>query len=338
MASIKNEDLLALKSYITAADSSQYSALAATTLVLDLTHSNLAQRHAEIRFDARDTVDELRRRIHQKTGTPPGSQHLQLKSGGVLYYEIPPETESNRMLGYYSLPRGANVHCVDLDPHSSSANGGYEDTSLVEKFRLTDEEYDRKKGTLRDWGRKRREEDPNFTLRRHAREHAELVEARRAYREGGVVKDGFEVDESTGGTIVRSEGGESRSVVGGGDRGNDDDSKSAAAMVAEEHGPDTIAHLAIGSRCQMQPGSRRGEVAFVGPIDELGGGGHWVGVVLDEPVGKTDGTVRSSGVRYFEAPGSNRGGFFRGRNVEAGDFPEIDIMDELENSSSEDEL
>ena len=55
------------------------------------------------------------------------------------------------------------------------------------------------------------------------------------------------------------------------------------------------------------------------------------------PVGKTDGTVKSSGVQYFEAPGPNRGGYFRGKNVEAGDFPELDIMDELE-SDSEDEL
>jgi len=63
-----------------------------------------------------------------------------------------------------------------------------------------------------------------------------------------------------------------------------------------------------------------------------------VGIILDEPVGKMDGTVASSGARYFEAPGANRGGFFRGKNVEGGDFPEIDIMAELEDSDSKDEL
>lgn len=330
-SAVRNEDLLALKSYVTAADSTQYDALAATTLVLDLTHSNLAQRHAEIRFDARDTVDELRRRIHQKTGTPPGSQRLQLKSGGVTIHEIAPETESDRMLGYYSLPRGANVHCVDTNPYSDSANGAYEDTSLVEKYRMTDEEYDRRQGTLRDWGRKRKEEDPDFTWRRHAREHAELVEARRLYREGGIIKEGFELDESTG-TIERMA---VEHDVAAKKENVENNSKSAAEV---EHGPDSVAHLSVGARCQVQPGSRRGEIAFVGPIDELGGGGHWAGVVLDEPVGRTDGTVKSSGARYFEAPGPNRGGFFRGKNVEAGDFPEIDIMDELDDSDSEDEL
>ena len=324
-SSIKNEDLLALKSYIVGADATQYSALAASTLVLDLTHSNLHQRHAEIRFDKHDTVDELRRRIHQKTGTPPHSQHLQLKSGGVVYHEILPECESERMLGYYNLALGANVHCIDIDPHSSSARGAYEDVSLVEKYRMTDEEYDQRKGTLRDWGRRKKEEDPEFSLRRHAREHAELVEARRLYRESGVLKDGFEVESS--GTVIRCEDIEYTESSK-----KDTDNKSEAEI---EFGLDSILHLSLNSRCQVQPGSRRGEIAFLGPIDELGGGGHWVGVILDEPMGKTDGTVSSSGIRYFEAPGSNRGGFFRGKNVIGGDYPEIDIMDEIEDSEDE---
>ena len=249
-------------------------------------------------------------------------QRLQLISGGVLYHEILPETESNRMLGYYNLPRGANVHCIDIDPHSKSAGGAYEDTSLVEKFVLSDEEYNKRKGTLRDWGRKQKENDPEFSLRKHAREHAELVEAKRLYRESGVVKDGFEIDGSGG--IVRRE--KEEVVV------STEKNESAAEV---EFGEESIRHLSLHSRCQVQPGGRRGVIAYLGTIDELGGGGHWAGVILDEPVSKTDGTVQSSGVRYFEAPGPNRGGFFRGKNVEAGDFPEIDIMDELEDSEDE---
>ena len=320
MASIKNEDLLALKSYITAADATQYSSLAATTLVLDLTHSNLQQRHAEIRFDKHETVDDLRQRIHQKSGTPPHHQHLQLKSGGSVFYEILPNTESERLLGYYNLPLGANVHCIDINPHSSSAGGAYEDTSLVEKYRMTDEEYDKRKGTLRDWGRQKKDNDPGFSLKKHAREHAQLVEARRLYRESGEVKNGFEIDESNG-IIVRCNDNDNTNVSA------EKETEKGEAEI--EHGPDSIQHVTLNSRCQVQPGSRRGEVAFIGTIDELGGGGHWVGVILDEPVGKSDGQP------YFEAPGPNRGGFFRGKNVEVGDFPEIDIMDELDDSEDE---
>lgn len=96
-----------------------------------------------------------------------------------------------------------------------------------------------------------------------------------------------------------------------------------------KYGPMSVEHLSLHSRCQVQPGSRRGEIAFIGVINELGGGDYWIGVILDEPLGKTDGIVSSSGVRYFEAPGPNRGGFFRGKNVEVGDYPKIDVTDEF---------
>ena len=39
---------------------------------------------------------------------------------------------------------------------------------------------------------------------------------------------------------------------------------------------------------------------------------------------------------YFDAGGPNMGGFVRGKNVQVGDYPERDIMDEF--SDSEDEL
>lgn len=321
-STIKNKDLLALKAYITAADTTQYDSLAATTLVLDLTHSNLSQRHAEIRFDKHDTVDCLRQKIHQKTGTPPHMQHLQLKTtaGGSIFYEILPEMESEKKLGFYNLPHGANVHCVDINPHSSSAGGAYENTALVEKYKMSEEEYDKRKGTLRDWGRQKKEENPDFSLAKHAREHAQLAEARRLYKESGSVKEGFEFDESSG-LIIRAEN-ESANAI-----------QTAKPKSGEvEYGPESTQHLSLHDRCQVQPGSRRGEIAYIGQIDELGSGGYWIGVILDEPLGKTDGCVNS--VRYFEAPGPNRGGFFRGKNVEAGDFPEIDIFA----SDSEDEL
>jgi len=92
----------------------------------------------------------------------------------------------------------------------------------------------------------------------------------------------------------------------------------------------------VGMRCQVNPGERRGKVAFVGHVPELGGGGYWVGVIFDEPVGKTDGTT-IGGKRYFDAKGSKFGGFLRGTKVTVGNFPVRDIMDESENDT-EDEL
>jgi hypothetical protein len=83
-----------------------------------------------------------------------------------------------------------------LNPHSGSKGGQYEDTSLVEKYVMSDEEYAKRKGTLRDWERTQKEKDATFTLRKHAKEHAEMVEVRRLAKLGLDLPMGFEYDEN----------------------------------------------------------------------------------------------------------------------------------------------
>lgn len=330
MSTINNEDLLALQSYITAGDATQYSQLAQTTLLLNLSHSNLKQRHIEIRFDKHDTIANLRQRIYQKTGTSPGFQHLQILSPAdptKALVEIPPgEKYDQHKLGFFSLENGGSVHCIDTNPHSDSLNGNYEDTSLVEKYKMSDEDYSKRQGTLRDWGRKQKERDQNFSLAKHAREHREKMEALRQYKLGLPLPKGWEVDEQNK-TVVRVEEPESAHK----------DIKSSLDTSNAENinipGADSVENIQVGMRCQVQPGGRRGEVKFVGEVEELGSGGYWVGVKFDEPVGKADGSV-PGGKRYFDIP-QGYGGFCRGKNVETGDFPEIDIFLD---SDSEDEL
>jgi len=79
----------------------------------------------------------------------------------------------------------------------------------------------------------------------------------------------------------------------------------------------------VGKRCQLGPDSaRRGEVAFVGEVDEIPGiKGPWVGVVLDEPTGKNDGSV--NGKRYFQCD-EKRGIFVRAERLLVGDFDVLD--------------
>ena len=341
--SINNEDLRALQAYVQAADATQYDGLAQDTVLLDLTHSNLRQRHAEIRFDLHDTIGDLRQRVHQKSGTPPQYQRLLFLRGNAvesgILHDVAPGADDDKMLGYYSPTNGMTVHCIDTDPHSGSRGGRYEDTSLVEKYRMTDEEYDKRKGTLRDWGRRQREADPSFNLARHAREHRELMEVTRQVKLGYPLPEGYEMD--AGGKVKRVEKENEVNGSGSAAAGAPTSASAAAASAAaaENNGPQTVEGIAVGDRCEIQPGGRRGTVAFVGEVPEIGGGGHWVGVTFDEPVGKTDGTVRGGAKRYFDAGGANMGGFARGKNVTVGDYPERDIMDELDSGSdSEDEL
>ncbi|RVD80635.1 uncharacterized protein DFL_008529 [Arthrobotrys flagrans] len=83
----------------------------------------------------------------------------------------------------------------------------------------------------------------------------------------------------------------------------------------------------VGERCivgEIEAG-RRGEVAYVGLVEKIPQGGIWVGVRLDEPTGKNDGSI--DGVRFFEA-GSNHGTFVRPNRVTVGDFPPKSLDDE----------
>ncbi|KAJ4314381.1 hypothetical protein N0V94_006484 [Neodidymelliopsis sp. IMI 364377] len=85
--------------------------------------------------------------------------------------------------------------------------------------------------------------------------------------------------------------------------------------------------LTVGGRVRLLPDSdaRRGTVSYTGLVPEIPGIGAWVGVTLDEPTGKNDGTVK--GKRYFEC-GKNYGVFVRPERCEAGGFPVLDMDDE----------
>lgn len=83
-------------------------------------------------------------------------------------------------------------------------------------------------------------------------------------------------------------------------------------------------HITIESRCEVGPGARRGKVKFLGKVPALGNE-VWVGVELDEPLGKNDGSV--NGVRLFTcAP--NHGVLAKPDRVVCGDFPVRDPFGE----------
>ena len=86
-----------------------------------------------------------------------------------------------------------------------------------------------------------------------------------------------------------------------------------------------ISGIKLNARCHLfnEP-HRRGRVAFVGQADALPGppGAPWIGVALDEPTGKNDGSVK--GERYFQCE-RNQGAFVRADRVIIGDFPVLPL-------------
>lgn len=91
--------------------------------------------------------------------------------------------------------------------------------------------------------------------------------------------------------------------------------------------------IKLGARCLVGDTGfeRRGNVAYVGQVDKIPQGGIWVGVRLDEPTGKNDGSIE--GTKYFDA-GANHGIFVRPSRVTIGDYPpksfdDEDILEEI---------
>lgn len=91
--------------------------------------------------------------------------------------------------------------------------------------------------------------------------------------------------------------------------------------------------ITVGSRCRVIniEGERRGAVKYVGKIEQLDQGENiWVGIEFDEPVGKNDGLIGA--FRVFECR-PKHGSFVKPKQVEVGDFPELDPF-----ASDEEEL
>jgi tubulin-folding cofactor B len=89
--------------------------------------------------------------------------------------------------------------------------------------------------------------------------------------------------------------------------------------------------IAVDKRCRVGgEDTKRGIIKYVGEVKEIPGGlGAWVGVQLDEPVGKNDGSI--AGTRYWGEPSPLKHGVFvRPERVEAGDYPALNDLEDME--------
>jgi len=176
-------DLAALRAYVTAEDKMQHRS--PTTKRVNVSHSNLKSTFMEIKVDLRDTVGEVKRRLMTHCGTNVSAMTLVLRNADGA--AICAMNDDGKMLGYYGVEDGMEVRVVDDDPHSMSAHGWLEDVSKVEKYVMSDEEYERREGTYRRWKREQVEKDPTWTL-----------EKEMARRRGAPYVEKDEVNDDTG--------------------------------------------------------------------------------------------------------------------------------------------
>ncbi|KAL6185713.1 hypothetical protein ACLB2K_041840 [Fragaria x ananassa] len=117
------------------------------SVLLRVTHSNLKTFSAEIRFSLQSTVEAVKDKLWRKCGTSVNSMSLHLYDDANT--KLADLANDSRPLGFYSPLDGFRLHIIDLDPSSVTSGGWLEDTSLVEKYTISQEAYEKRDGTFK---------------------------------------------------------------------------------------------------------------------------------------------------------------------------------------------
>ncbi|XP_057541051.1 tubulin-folding cofactor B [Amaranthus tricolor] len=124
-----------------------------------VTHSNLKSFNADVRFSLQMTVEAMKDKLWKKCGTSINSMSLELYDDtGAKIADL---SDNARPFGFYSPMDGYRLHVVDLDPSSVTSGGWLEDTSLVEKYKISDEAYQKRDGTFRKFKEKLAVQNPS---------------------------------------------------------------------------------------------------------------------------------------------------------------------------------
>ncbi|KAF5185872.1 Tubulin-folding cofactor b [Thalictrum thalictroides] len=140
-------------------------------VLLYITHSNLKSFSADVRFSLQTTVKSIKDKLWKKSGTSVDSMRLQLyDENGAKVSDL---SDNLRPLGFYSPHDGFQLHIIDLDPSSVTSGGWLEDTSLVEKYTISEEAYDKLDGTVRKFKEKLASQNPSILEHKLANKYKE---------------------------------------------------------------------------------------------------------------------------------------------------------------------
>ncbi|KAL7228241.1 hypothetical protein ACSBR2_007029 [Camellia fascicularis] len=112
-----------------------------------VTHSNLKSFASDVCFSLQMTIEAVKEKLWKKCGTSVNSMCLELYDD--MGAKISDMSDNLRPLGFYSPQDGYRLHVIDLDPSSVTSGGWLEDTSLVEKYKISEEAYNKRNSTFR---------------------------------------------------------------------------------------------------------------------------------------------------------------------------------------------
>ncbi|EEH23150.1 hypothetical protein PABG_05361 [Paracoccidioides brasiliensis Pb03] len=244
------------------------------------------------------TVSQLKSKLETMTGIPPSSQRLKLKAPDKDDQWVDGD---DRIVGDWGLGRGCEFEIHDTRPQA--ARPDFSDLSSVEKYVLPTSTYESRPNSVLSWKKSQKlgRFDPN------ALSPEEILKQQVEKDQKEIQQRGIELSK--------------RAII---------------------H-PSAPPHI------------RRGTIRFIGPVPTIpsplvkslslsagedeeeeddddedddneritaSAGPLWIGIELDEPTGKNDGSI--GGRRYFTCL-EKRGVFVKPEKVEVGDFPPLDL-------------
>eukprot|EP00758_Cryptobia_borreli_P018568 Tbor_TRINITY_DN7055_c0_g1::TRINITY_DN7055_c0_g1_i1::g.1671::m.1671/K17262/TBCB, CKAP1, ALF1; tubulin-folding cofactor B len=136
------------------------TSIAANTVVkVHLEHSINKGVVMEKRYVLNQTIASIKTNIATHYQTTTDGMRLDLKdiTGAVIEYDL----EDHRMLGYYQCMDDYTISVIHKDP---TLYEDYDDLSKVEKYMMSDEDYDKRENTVRA-----------FKAKQRAAKHAEMI-------------------------------------------------------------------------------------------------------------------------------------------------------------------
>ncbi|KAL0817387.1 hypothetical protein Bca101_073831 [Brassica carinata] len=200
------------------------------SVLLHVTHSNLKSFAADVRFSPQMNVEAVKEKLWKKCGTSVNAMALELydESGS----KVAVLSDDTRPLGFYSPFDGFRLHIVDLDPSSVTTGGWLEDTSLVEKYTISEEDYAKRTDSYRKFKEK-------IVAQKPAASDVKVLMIPPFNRRRRRTSWKISVQISRPDLSVRSASNQ---------------------------------NVKVGDRCQVVPGEKRGVVKYVGRAESLGPG------------------------------------------------------------------
>lgn len=325
-------------------------------VLLNIAHNLLKNKYQEIPFNTDWTVSKVKERVFGMMGTQIATMQLSL-NGTAL-------TNDAATLEQYGARNNMTLQVIDNDPHSLARGGGLEDVSKVKKYEISEQAYDARSNTVREAKRAERAKQSAEKRAKEAQDLkpvmdsvcellASIVEGTSAAALQNYLTVSHEdhtfcldcMALSLAETPQMAKGvarkiGLALEAVGEHPHISSARITGSKVLLTQKIHTEgeTLEELTkrakVGLRCEM-PGKRRGEIMFVGEVFEISvAGTYWVGIKLDEPMGKHDGTA--GGKRYFQTP-ARCAVFAKPVHVTVGDFPELDMFEDSDEDSDGDD-